>query len=626
MVDIRRVAVIGAGNMGSGIAQACAQSGFPVVLHDVKEELVKKGLGRVSDQLAKRVEKGKLDREESRAILGRIRATTSLAEAAREADLVIEAVFEDQKVKEEVFRELDKASPGHALLATNTSSLSVNQLARVTNRPERFGGLHFFNPAAANVLVEVIRGDATSDDTFAGLLAFARRLGKGPIVTKDRPGFAVNRFFVPFLNEAVRLHEEGLTQATIDAAAKEAFAIGMGPFELMNFTGIPIAYHAQVSLAQLGPFYQPAASLQRQVDSGQLWKLEGPVEEGKLQAVRERLLGVCFGIACHLVEEGVASLGDTDKGAATGLRWQAGPFAMMNALGPKESLRLVEGVHRKYGDGFRVPAALQEHAQRGQPWHIPRVRVERRGSVALVTIDRPEALNALNREVLRDLGEAVDTVARDDAVHVMVLTGEGRAFISGADIGVMAQVSPLESREYTKLGHKVARKLERLEKPVIAAINGFAFGGGLELALACDILLASDRAQFGLPEVTLGIHPGFGGTQRLPRIIGRQKAKELIFTGERFSADRAEALGLVSRVVPHERLLDEALALAQRIAGNAPVAVRLAKAAVNRGIETDLDTALGIEVESVTITFTTEDRAEGMRAFLEKRKPEFKGK
>ncbi|HEV8360842.1 MAG TPA: enoyl-CoA hydratase-related protein [Candidatus Thermoplasmatota archaeon] len=626
-MTIQRVAVIGAGTMGSGIAQACAQSGFQVLLHDVKPEFVRKGLDRITDQLQKRVDKGKLDKAEKDAILARIRTTTSLAEAGRDADLVIEAVFEEMKVKEDVFKQLDAAAPASCIFATNTSSLSVNQLARVTARPDRFGGLHFFNPAAVNLLLEAIRGDTTNDGTWASLLKFGGALGKTTIVVKDSPGFAVNRFFVPLLNEACRLQEEGFSTATIDAGAKEALGISMGPFELMNFTGIPIAYHSQVSLSQLGPFYAPAASLKKQFESGKLWELQGAPEQGKLPAVKERILGVAFGIAAQLVEEGVASIGDTDKGAIVGLRWARGPFALMNEVGPRDALRLVEGVSKKYGpSAFRVPAQLRAQAERGQPWHIPRVQLERRGAVAILTIDRPEALNALNREVLRDLIAATEEVDRDPSLHCMVLTGAGKAFIAGADIGIMAEVSALESREYTKLGQKAARKLERMEKPVIAAVNGFAFGGGTELALACDIILASDRAVFGLPEVTLGIHPGFGGTQRLPRLIGKHLAKELIFTGQQVSADRAEALGIINRVVPHEKLLDEAVALGQRIAANAPVAVRLAKAAVNRGVEVDLDTALGLEVESVTITFATEDRLEGMRAFLEKRKPEFKGK
>ncbi|MCA1812890.1 MAG: enoyl-CoA hydratase/isomerase family protein [Halobacteriales archaeon] len=623
---IQRVAVIGSGNMGSGIAQACAASGFHVVMHDVKPEFVKKGLDRIRDQLQKRVDKGKLEAGEMQATLGRIATTTSLAEAAQGTDLVIEAVFEEMKVKEAVFRELDQHAPATCVFATNTSSLSVNALAQFTARADRFGGLHFFNPAAVNVLVEVIRGSKTSDATFTALLEFSRKLGKGPILTTDSPGFAVNRFFVPFLNEACRLHEEGFDIPTIDAAAKEAFGIGMGPFELMNFTGIPIAYHAQGSLAQLGPFYKVSPLLKKQFEANQLWKLEGAPNPSKFHAVKERLLGVELGIACHLVEEGVASAADTDKGATTGLRWAKGPFALMNDLGTREALRLVEQVHAKHGEAFRVPQPLRQLGASNAPWPVPKVRLERRGHVALATIDRPEALNALNWDVLRDLHHVIAQVRADPAVRVLVLTGEGRAFISGADIGVMAKVSAVESRAYTKFGQQVTRELDLLEKPVIAAVNGFCFGGGLELALACDILLASDKAQFGLPEVTLGIHPGFGGTQRLPRLIGRAKARELIYTGDRFSADRAEALGIVNRVLPHDQLLPEALKLAERIASNAPIAVQQAKSAMAHGLDQDMDTALALEADSVTVTFASEDRVEGMRAFIEKRKAEWKGK
>jgi len=193
----------------------------------------------------------------------------------------------------------------------------------------------------------------------------------------------------------------------------------------------------------------------------------------------------------HLVEEGVASAADTDKGATTGLRWSKGPFALANSIGTREALRVVEVVHRLHGEAFPVPRALREHGPRNEPIHVPKVRLERNGPVAIATFDRPEALNALNRDVLGDLIKVIDEVERDASVHVLILTGEGRAFISGADIGVMSTVSAIDSRDYTKLGQLAARKLERLEKPVIAAINGFAFGGGLELALACDILLAS---------------------------------------------------------------------------------------------------------------------------------------
>jgi len=183
-----------------------------------------------------------------------------------------------------------------------------------------------------------------------------------------------------------------------------------------------------------------------------------------------------------------------------------------------------------------------------------------------------------------------------------------------------------QSREYTKYGQEVFSKIENLNKPVIAAVNGFALGGGCELALACDIIIASEKAKFGLPEVGLGIHPGFGGTQRLPRLIGRARANELIFTGNHISAVEARDIGLVNKVVPPDTLLSEAKNLAKTIASKGPIAIKLAKSAINRGLQTDLSTGLNIELNSIAEAFNTEDKVEGMDAFVKRRKPEFKGK
>ena len=236
------------------------------------------------------------------------------------------------------------------------------------------------------------------------------------------------------------------------------------------------------------------------------------------------------------------------------------------------------------------------------------------------------AMNALNSDVLEDLRVALEVVEADPAIRVAIITGEGNAFVAGADIKEMVTKTPLEARAFTQLGHRVFRRIEEMDTIVIAAINGYALGGGMELALACDIILASEKARIGLPEVGLGIHPGFGGTQRLPRLVGRAKAKELILTTDQLSAAEAAAIGMVNRVFPADRLMEEAKAMARKIASKGPVAVKLAKHAVNRGVETDLGTALNYEVESVSLCFASEDRVEGLSAFVERRKPEFKGR
>ncbi|MCY6369764.1 short-chain-enoyl-CoA hydratase [Clostridium ganghwense] len=251
------------------------------------------------------------------------------------------------------------------------------------------------------------------------------------------------------------------------------------------------------------------------------------------------------------------------------------------------------------------------------------VMLEKEGNLAIVTINRPKALNALNSETLKELNMVIDTIENDEEVLAVILTGSGeKAFIAGADISEMKDLGVIEGRKFGALGNKVFRKLETLEKPVIAAVNGFALGGGCELSMACDMRLASTKAKFGQPEVTLGITPGFGGTQRLARIVGMGIAKELIYTANIIKAEEAYRIGLVNKVVEPEQLLDEAKKLANKIASNAPIAVSLCKQAINRGMQVDMDTAINIEAEVFGECFSTEDQKDAMVAFVEKRKLE----
>ena len=247
------------------------------------------------------------------------------------------------------------------------------------------------------------------------------------------------------------------------------------------------------------------------------------------------------------------------------------------------------------------------------------VNVERQGHVGILTIDRQEALNALNSQVLTDLDAAIDQVAADDEVYVVILTGAGRSFVAGADIGEMRGLSSSEGKRFGVHGGSVFLKLENMPKPVIAAVNGFALGGGNELCMACDIRLASEKAKFGQPEVGLGITPGFAGTQRLPRIVGISKAMELILTAKTISAAEAKAIGLVSEVYPPEELMDKAMELANAICANAQIAVQESKRCIRMGMQTDIATGSAFEAEAFGVCFGTEDQTEGMSAFLEKR-------
>jgi enoyl-CoA hydratase/carnithine racemase len=251
---------------------------------------------------------------------------------------------------------------------------------------------------------------------------------------------------------------------------------------------------------------------------------------------------------------------------------------------------------------------------------------EKREGISILTLNRPEMFNALNREILKELSRVADELVHDRETRVVVITGAGeKAFCSGADLKERRTFTEEDVRRFIYLIRETFTKIERLPKPVIAAINGIAFGGGTELALACDLRIAEESAQMGLTEVSLGIIPGAGGTQRLPRLIGKAKAKELIFTAKRLTAAEAYELGLVNKVVEKGKALEEALALAERIKENAPLAVAAAKFAIDQGFETDLQTGLLIETKAYETLIPTKDRLEGLAAFAEKRKPQYRG-
>lgn len=247
------------------------------------------------------------------------------------------------------------------------------------------------------------------------------------------------------------------------------------------------------------------------------------------------------------------------------------------------------------------------------------------GSAAIITFNRPAVLNAMNTETVQELGAAMSELEQNPQVRVIILTGAGRAFIAGADISEISSKTPAQAREYSELGQRVMHLIQNLKQPVIAAVNGFALGGGTEVVLSCDISIASEQAKFGLPEATLGVIPGWGGTQRAARLIGTAKAKELIFTGEIIDARRAFEIGLISRVVPHEQLMVVVMGLAQKIGECGPLALSVTKKVIAEGIEKSLNEACALETEAFSSLFNTQDQQEGMKAFLEKRKPQFTG-
>ena len=678
MSQINKIAVIGAGTMGSGIAQKIAQEGINVVLVDIKEEFVERGLNNIRQTLKQAVDRKILSKDQVHDVLSRIIGTCDYQMAA-DADLVIEAVFEDKQIKFDLFEKLDKLCEPKTILATNTSSYYVHEFAEKISRPDRFIGMHYFYHPAKNRLLEIIPHGRTSAETLEKTVLAAKLHAKTAIVVKDAPGFAVNRFFVPFCNESVRMLEEGLANIpTIEAGAKKAFGIGMGPFELMNVSGIPIAVHASTTLGkELGPFYATPALLKTQMDSGKYWDLSGDVDESKIQAVIDWYYGALLGVTATLVQEGVASMEDTDRGAKVGLRWSRGPFEIMNEIGIEKTCQLVEAICQKYPD-LKMPEILVKQRKIGKPFAFNYVDLETKGDIAYITVNRPEAMNALNETVVAQLAKRFEEAEKNPGVKAIVFQGAGKAFVAGADIKYFVDKIKADKiddiYEFTRKGHELLLKIENSEKRTIALLDGLSLGGGSELALACQAIVATPSGSMGFPETGIGIYPGLGGMLRMARFAGPELAKYYVFTGASLSAEDAHMLGIVTRLVaPAEvastikelaskekpdkyrklkipekfkllaqmcskenvaRLLagkppadvpeDIAAKTVKIIGHKAPLALKLANEIIDRQMGKSMTEAVEIELGRLHESFSTADALEGLSS-LGRKKPQYKG-
>lgn len=672
----RVLAIVGAGTMGSGLAQKIAAEGFQVVLLDLDNAIVRERIEKIRLALNEGVERRIYRPEQVQDILARITGSCDW-NALAEADLVIEAVFEDLDVKNRVFQRLEAVCRDDAILATNTSSFSVTDLASVMRHPGRMVGLHYFFHPAKNRLVEVVPGKKTDPRVLDRSWALQELIGKTPIASADSYGFIVNRYFVPWLNEAVRVAEEKLADIpTIEAAAKETFGVGMGPFELMNVSGIPIALHSANTLKEaFDAFYAPAGLLQRQVASGDHWDLAGQPDPAKFDAIKVRMLGTVFYVASQLVDEGVGSIDDVDVGARVGLRWPAGPFELANKIGIQRASQMARRIAETWD--LRLPRTLSDRTGSDRPFEFKLVRTKIRDGIATLTIYRPDAMNALNEAVVSQLDAAFSSVEADETVDGIVIAGSGKAFIAGADIRFFLENINNDdvdrTVEFSRRGQRLLRRMELCAKPVVARVHGLALGGGLELALACDYIVASEKASLAFPETGIGICPGLGGTQRTTRRVGPGLAKYLVLTGKTMSAGEAEAIGLIDRSVPAEELdvavraaleqgvvtdrspaavpehyrltadfferadvdallvnnhsgpNDPVLADAvNRVQKKAPIAVRLAFQLIDRGVAMPIENALQLELDHVAEIFATRDAYEGLTS-VGRAKPRFEG-
>ena len=645
-----RLAVIGAGEMGHGIAELAALHGHDVAIRDIKKEYLDRGMERIRWSLDKLVEKKQIRREQADEALGRIHVTLELREACHDADFVIEAVFEDPELKRKVFRELDGVAPPKTILASNTSALPITDMAAATKRPQKVVGMHFFNPPMLMPLVEVIRADPTSDATLQAAIDLAKSFGKTVVVVrKDVPGFITTRILGPYFEQAAWIHErEGVPIETIDAAMRFRAGFPMGPFELADQVGIDVLHHLIVNARRPMP-----RSVQDLVDRKKLGHKVGEgfyaYKEGRPKLTPEmgqafdpiRILAPMINEAAELVALDVAAPSEIDEAMRLGTAFPKGPLATADDLGidvvlaalkadkATKAAKILEDMAARGDLGVKSGKGFYDHGSGGGPMSYETLLVNQDATthVATITINRPDRLNTLSPQVFEELGRALSALGEDDGVRCVILTGAGdRSFSAGADLASFGDISKaFKVWRFSRRSEEIVGRLANFPKPTIAAINGHCFGGGLEIALACDFRIAASRARLGQTEVNLGLVPGAGGSQRLVRVLGQAKAKELVFLGSRLTADEAATIGLVTKTVPNEAFAAEVRAFAEKLAKQAPIAIRLAKVLLNRSGDTPIDVALEMEAMAFGLVSSTEDIYEGLQAFMEKREPKFKG-
>jgi enoyl-CoA hydratase/3-hydroxyacyl-CoA dehydrogenase len=661
MKKIKNVTVLGAGAMGAQIAALAAEAGYNVKIRDIEERFLERGRQTIAEMYDKRISQGRLTEEARKDYMGRLKFLVDLKEALKDADIVIEAVPEIMDLKKNVLREVTALCPDDCVFATNTSSLSIAEMAKAAKRPEMVVGTHYFNPPSRMTLLEIVHGTSTSKDAIKIAEKAAIAMGRDVVHVKDVPGFVANRIFCNMANEAdwALAQGEGKSALEIDSAIKYKLGLPMGMLELQDTLGggsIDTQYHVMEYFGEtMGKSYGPAPVLTKLFKEKNYGKKTGKGyydwSGGKANEIPMnagvnfdpiRVLCTAVNEAAKLIEMDATTREEIDTAVLLGLNYPRGILRMADSTGLDKILDELNRLYDTYKEErYQASSVLTGLVKKGKlgrktgegfytygpgEYEFVKLDIKKDIKVARLVLNRPNRANAFNADFMTEINKALGELEKDASVQCIVITGAGANFCGGADVSAFATGQMDDAFNFSEAPHDVFTRIETYPKPVVAAINGAAMGGGLELALACDIRIMSTRAQLRLPELTFGLLPGAGATQRLGRLIGWARAREMILLSDPVMAEKALSWGLVNYIAEPDKfnaLVDE---IAAKLAGGAPLAQKLAKGLLYYGAQADQRTGLYLEAAASGDITLTKDLNEGLTAMNYRRSPKFTGK